>query len=598
MLRRAGVRDRPRLRRRPGRRRPAGYRRRTRPEHGGGREQGHRVEDVPVTVVTERPRPATGGQQDRSVEVACGDLPAPLDGDAQPRQLGLPPRHEQREPLAPRQPRCPAQRPAQRVRPLGEPHAAAEQREGPRGLQAGRAPTDDEHLGRRTGTRAERAFPVRRGGRRAVDRCPVAASRSAGPAGIRRVGADRRAVAACCRDALQSRRPADRAEVAAVPIGRPAGERWVQRLVARAGLGVVGHDRVERSPDVEAAVRQSARPDPPGCAGPDVRDEVRVGHQRPCHLDENAPAVQRDLRRRRVHHAALPHQPGEGPPARRPPDRSRQVRRRGVRVGPRRAERQRAPADRHQVVDPRQVRQRVVGGEPAPRRQLVDAQPQAQHEVRPERGAHGGQDLPQQQVPVPPVPVVAAVGQRRPELPQQRVLPRLDLDAVQPGFRGARRRGGEPGHQRVDLVGPHLQRDLPRPRIRDGGGAPQRVPGVRGAPLRTSVAQRGDHERPGRPAGGRDGSPAGTAVSGERRALVGMVGRVHRRRLDDDNARAALGPPRVVGDVPLGEPAPVSEVRHVRPEQHARGGDPPAQAQLGANERHFRHIGPYESAVR
>ena len=95
------------------------------------------------------------------------------------------------------------------------------------------------------------------------------------------------------------------------------------------------------------------------------------------------------------------------------------------------------------------------------------------------------------------------------------------------------------------------------------------------------------------PAGLGGGPPAGPAVGRQGGPLVGPVVRGDRRRLGDDHARTAAGPPGVVGDVAVPDGAAAPQVGGVGPEHHPRGGEM-APDDDGFGEHGGRH---YREAV-
>lgn len=240
-------------------------------------------------------------------------------------------------------------------------------------------------------------------------------------------------------------------------------------------------------------------------------------------------------------------------------------------VGPRGANGEDRPRHHHQVVDqPGQLsgqRRRGFGGDTRPGGVLVAAEAHPQHAVGPQPGAGGGQHVGGEPVAVGPL-IAPLVGQSRQELPHQRVLPGVDLDAVQARRTGAFGCCPEPGHHCTDVGRLHLLRDLAGVHLRHPRGRPQfTLAPVRGA-LASRVAQRRQHQRAVRMAGVGDRRPAGDALRGQRRPLVGPVRRVNRRLLGDDDSGTALGSAPVVGDVAVRDRAITTKVGNVWPEHH------------------------------
>ena len=153
----------------------------------------------------------------------------------------------------------------------------------------------------------------------------------------------------------------------------------------------------------------------------------------------------------------------------------------------------------------------------------------------------------------PPL-VAALVGEARQELAHQRVLAGVDLHAVEPG------RHGQPGRRAEARRPPRRCRRPPStwgPR-----GCSPRAPAT--APTAVAWLYADDPCPPAWPSAAStsvpspavarvgDGPPPRTAVGREGTPLVGPVGGVDRRLLDDDHAGPTRGAPPVVGDVPLG----------------------------------------------
>ena len=137
-----------------------------------------------------------------------------------------------------------------------------------------------------------------------------------------------------------------------------------------------------------------------------------------------------------------------------------------------------------------------------------------------------------------------------------------------------RRPGVPPGRtrprcRRSPLV--QLRRWLPRHHVGHPGRRPQHRLRVGAGALATGVAEAGQDDRSVGPAGLGDGPPAGPAVGRQGGPLVGPVVRGDRRRLGDDHARTAAGPPGVVGDVAVADGAAAPQVGLVGPEHHPRG---------------------------
>ena len=229
-----------------------------------------------------------------------------------------------------------------------------------------------------------------------------------------------------------------------------------------------------------------------------------------------------------------------------------------VEVGPRLLGREDRPARHDQVVDAG-TRQgagdvgRHVRRDPGPRRELVARQPQPDDPVGARPVARRG-DHPtgEQQAVLTPL-VVALVGEPAQELADQAVLAGIDLHAVEVGL--GRQLGGvpEPVDHRLDVVGLHPLRHLTGVGLRHARGRPQRRLAVRRRSLPAGMIERGDHERPVRPAGLRHGPPSRGASFGEGGPLVGPVRAVDRCALDHHRAAPSRGTPLVVGDVAGGQ---------------------------------------------
>ena len=254
-----------------------------------------------------------------------------------------------------------------------------------------------------------------------------------------------------------------------------------------------------------------------------------------------------------------------------------------VEVGPRLLGRVDRAADDDQVVDRRGQLggdgRRLVRGDPGPRGQLVAGQAQPEHPFGADRPARRGQDVAGEAEAVDAPLVAPLVGQAGQELPDQAVLAGVDLDPVEARRRGGSRRRPEAGHDRGDVLGLHPLRHLAAVDLGHARRRPQRALRVGGRPLATGVAERGDGDRAVGLERGRDPSPPVAAALGQWRPLVGPVALVDAGLLDHDRPAAPEGPAPVVRQVAVREgTVVVAQVRDVRPEEHAVGGRPRAEA--------------------
>ena len=312
---------------------------------------------------------------------------------------------------------------------------------------------------------------------------------------------------------LQARRAAADHEHLA-PGGRRQGRALLGRLDGRV-LGLMAAARVTDAGDDGVAVvaypaglvAQDARPDPLGVAAPQLGHQVRVGDLCPGHLDQvGAAAVQRRLGAGRIDNAALQRHVHRGRcrlrgdcGADRGADHPGQLQvehRRGMPVGPIRPEGV-GPAAHHRE----QVEQRRqlgglpggdLGGNSGPRCQLVTGQPQCQHALTADLGAHRRQHRAGQRQAVAAVAVGALAGEPGVELPQQRPRAGVDLDPV--GARLGRGRGGrsETRDDGVDLRLRHHHRGLPADHVGEAGRPPQLALGERRRALQPGVAEPGE----------------------------------------------------------------------------------------------------------
>ena len=205
-----------------------------------------------------------------------------------------------------------------------------------------------------------------------------------------------------------------------------------------------------------------------------------------------------------------------------------------------------------------------------PRGDLVAREAQPDDVLGAHRGSHRG-DHGAGEVQAIGSPLVASlVGQPGQELAHEAVLAGVDLHAVAPGIDGSRGGGDEAVDDGGDVVGLHPLGDLARRHLRHARRGPQRRLAVGRRTLPAGVVERGDDERSMGPAGGGDRRPPGGGPGRQRRPLVGPVGLVDARPLEDDRAAPASGPTLVVGGVASGEAAVVvTEVGDVRAEQDA-----------------------------
>ncbi len=198
---------------------------------------------------------------------------------------------------------------------------------------------------------------------------------------------------------------------------------------------------------------------------------------------------------------------------------------------------------------------------------------QADDEVLATRGPdpfqdRGGEPHPPLEVAAPRV--VAAVRPRRPELVDERVVRREDLDAVEPGVLGAARARDEAVDDLLDLGLGHRMAAVGVVVRGEAGGRPVRRERVVGVAVLAHVVQLLDHHDV------RIRVAAGVGESAERRddgvvvvaeVAAGQDGRsVDRHGLHDDHPGATERPLAVVADVPLaGQPA-LGHVGGVGPE--------------------------------
>ncbi len=203
--------------------------------------------------------------------------------------------------------------------------------------------------------------------------------------------------------------------------------------------------------------------------------------------------------------------------------------------------------------------------------EFVTAQPHAQRQVGPDRGAHRGHDLEQQ--PRPPlqraaVLVGTTVGRRGKEPAHDRGVRALQLDAVEAPLGAVRRHCGIGIHDLGDLVVVDRLGDLTEQRVGHCGGSPHRQPRVHRGGLAPVVVDLGEYGHP--VAVHRVGDPAVTgnhvAVEAVYQLLVGPVRGVGGVLLGDYQSRAAGGALGVVGGVLVGGKTVVRVVGEVRGE--------------------------------
>ena len=177
----------------------------------------------------------------------------------------------------------------------------------------------------------------------------------------------------------------------------------ILRLPARRRFADARHERVANVAHLARLVAAGARPDPLRVPGAQLGDEIRVGDQRPRHLNTCAAGIQRRQRvpdrddralrdHRHVHDAG---------------DQRRQVDvdpRRLVEVGSRLLDREDRATNDDEVVDSSHQlgseSRRLLRRDPGPRRQLVARQPQSDHPRRSDRCPHRGQHVPGEPQPI------------------------------------------------------------------------------------------------------------------------------------------------------------------------------------------------------
>ncbi len=207
---------------------------------------------------------------------------------------------------------------------------------------------------------------------------------------------------------------------------------------------------------------------------------------------------------------------------------------------------------------------------------LVAAEPDAERAAGADRLAYRGHDLQQQPGPVAQrsaVAVRALVRGPGQEPPDDRGLRALQLDPVEPALRTVPGDAGVAGHDRGDLVRPGRRGHLAEQRVRDRARRLYREPGVHPGGLAAVVVQLGQHRNPVRVHGRGDPPVAGDHLGPVAldQLLVGLVRRVSRMLLGDDQPGPAGRAPRVVRGVLLGGQPVAGVVGQVGGEHHPVG---------------------------
>jgi hypothetical protein len=171
------------------------------------------------------------------------------------------------------------------------------------------------------------------------------------------------------------------------------------------------------------------------------------------------------------------------------------------------------------------------------------------------------------------VAVGAPVGGAGQELAHQRGLRALHLHALEPGRGAAGGDVGVPGDQPGQVGGSRLARHLAEQRVGHRGRRDDRRAGVQRVGLPAVVVDLREHRHAVR--ADRLGDPAHPGQDGgvvpADQFFVGPVGGIGRALLGDDQPGAAGRAGRVVGGVPLGEPAVDGVVGQVGGEDEAVG---------------------------
>ncbi len=259
-----------------------------------------------------------------------------------------------------------------------------------------------------------------------------------------------------------------------------------------------GDDRVACVAHLAGLVAADARSNPLRCPGAQLGDEVGVGDLRPGHLHRVGDAVvERPGRLADVDDRALEEHRRAGDGAHRPAQLDVEPRRL-VEVRPRLLHREDRATHNDEVVDAQageigRQRRGLLRRDPGPRRQLVARQAQPDDGIT-GCGAHRGDDVAGQALPILAPFVVALVGQPAEELAHQAVLAGVDLHPVAAGAHCPGGRRGEAVDDGADVGGLHPLGHFAGVDLRHPRRGPQLALAVRAGALAAGVVERGDHQ--------------------------------------------------------------------------------------------------------